>query len=118
MQGRIVILDAAEGTLGPLAAKLKDAGFDVNLVHTNEELLPTVKQNESQLLIAFGSMGSGSTLADQLYDTVNIPIMLVLSTAGEDTMTFLRRHPGVIGVYYTPINLDKFLERVHRFFRV
>lgn len=118
MQGRIAILDQPGGALGALADKLREAGYEVKLLVVHEELLPTVRQNESQLLIAFGSMGSSTSLADQLYDEVNIPIMLVLSTAGEDTMTFLRRHPGVIGVYYTPINLDKFLERVNRFFRV
>lgn len=118
MQGRIAILDQPGGALGPLAEKLTEAGFEVKLLHEHPELLNTVRQDESQLLIAFGSMGSSISLADQLYDAVNVPIMLVLSTAGEDTMTFLRRHPGVIGVYYTPINLDKFLERVNRFFRV
>ena len=118
MQGRIAILDQPDGALGALAAKLTEVGYEVNLLHVHEELLQAVRQNEAQLLIAFGSMGSSTSLADQLYDEVSIPIMLVLSTAGEDTMTFLRRHPGVIGVYYTPINLDKFLERVNRFFRV
>lgn len=118
MQGRIVILDQQNGPLAPLASRLSEAGFDVKRLHDHDDLLSTVQRDESQLLIALGSMGSSTSLADQLYDEVNIPIMLVLSTAGEDTMTFLRRHPGVIGVYYTPINLDKFLERVNRFFRV
>lgn len=118
MQGNIIIFDQPEGPLKPLAAKLGESGFHVVVRHSQDEVLTAVPAEQSQLLIAMGAMGTSASMAEKLYDAVSIPIMLVLSTAGEETMTFLRRHPGVIGVYYTPLNLEKFLERVRQFFRL
>ena len=116
MPGKIVIFDQPEGPLATIAGKLRDSGYEVAVQHSDEDVLSLARKENSQLLIAIGMLGSGAVLAEKLYDAVEIPIMLVLNTAGDETMTFLRRHPGVIGVYYTPLNVEKFLERVRRFF--
>ncbi len=117
MSGKIVIFDNPDGPVSTLAPALQEQGYSVNVGSSAEDVLAAVRNEQSQLLIAMATLGSGATLAEKLYDSAEIPIMLILSTAGEETMTFLRRHPGVIGVYYTPINKEKFLERVRKFFQ-
>ena len=120
MLGNVLVLEREAGPLDELAVKLKDDGFQVRTERSPEGLLAAVKSEMPHLLIAEGDFAgmNGSILADRLQDAGTIPLMLVLSTAGEETQTFMRRHPVIIGVYYLPLNLEKMVERVRRFFRL
>jgi len=118
MRGTILILDYPPGAFQELASRLKADDYKVIVRDTPDELLDVIEKENPQLLIAAGDFPevSGPQLAEQVYGKLTIPIFLVLSTAGEETQTFLRRHPAVIGIYYRPLNLDKVLDRVTRFF--
>jgi DNA-binding response OmpR family regulator len=118
MPGTILILDHPPGAFQELAKRLKDEGFATHVCSSPDELLDEIEKEKPHLLIAAGDFPevSAPQLAEQIYGKVTIPIFLVLSTAGEETQTFLRRHPAVIGVYYRPLNVEKVIERVNRFF--
>jgi DNA-binding response OmpR family regulator len=118
MPGTILILDHPPRAFQELATRLKAEDFSVYVCNSPDDLLALIKKEKPQLLIAAGDFPevSAPQLAEQIYGKVTIPIFLLLSTAGEETQTFLRRHPAIIGVYYRPLNVEKMLERVTRFF--
>jgi DNA-binding response OmpR family regulator len=118
MPGKILILDHPAGAFQETVSRLQNENFSVVVCNTPDELLSAIEKENPQLLIAAGDYPevSAPQLAEQVYSKVTIPIFLVLSTAGEETQMFLRRHPAVIGVYYRPLNVDKIVDRVNRFF--
>ncbi len=118
MRGTILILDYPPGAFQELASRLEADEYKIIMRESPDELLDIIDKENPQLLIAAGDFPevSGPQLAEQVYGKLTIPIFLVLSTAGEETQTFLRRHPAVIGVYYRPLNLEKVVNRVTRFF--
>jgi DNA-binding response OmpR family regulator len=118
MPGGILLLDHPPGSFENLAARLRSEIFPVQICRTPEQLLAAIEKEKPELLIAAGDFPeiTAPQLAEQVYGKLSIPIILVLSTAGEETQTFLRRHPAVIGVYYRPLNIEKILDRIRRFF--
>lgn len=118
MTGRILFLDFPEGSFDELIFRLQEDQFNVIVRNTFDDILDAIETEKPQLLIASGDFPevTGPQLAEQVYSKLTIPIFLVLSTAGEETQTLLRRHPAVIGVYYRPINVSKLLNRIARFF--
>lgn len=118
MRGRILFLDFPEGSFDELIFRLQEDQFNVIVRNTFDDILDAIETEKPQLLIASGDFPevTGPQLAEQVYSKLTIPIFLVLSTAGEETQTLLRRHPAVIGVYYRPINVSKLLNRIARFF--
>lgn len=118
MRGTILFLDYPDGSFEELVSRLQEDQYKVIVRNSFDEVLDAIETENPQLLIASGDFPeiSGPQLAEQVYSKLTIPIFLVLSTAGEETQTLLRRHPAVIGVYYRPINITKILTRVERFF--
>jgi DNA-binding response OmpR family regulator len=118
MPGAILLLDHPPGSFDYLAERLQTDNFQVHLCRTPEELLAAIEKNNTELLIAAGDFPeiTAPQLAEKVYGKLSIPIILVLSTAGEETQTFLRRHPAIIGVYYRPLNVEKMLDRIRKFF--
>ena len=118
MRGTILLLDYPAGSFQELVARLQEDQYNVIVRNSFDDVLDAVETEKPQLLIASGDFPeiSGPQLAEQVYSKLTIPIFLVLSTAGEETQTLLRRHPAVIGIYYRPLNLTKILTRVERFF--
>jgi DNA-binding response OmpR family regulator len=118
MRGTILFLDFPEGSFDELISRLQDDQYNVIVRTTFDDVLDAIETEKPELLIASGDFPevTGPQLAEQVYSKLTIPIFLVLSTAGEETQTLLRRHPAVIGVYYRPINVSKMLIRIERFF--
>lgn len=118
MRGTILLLDYPEGSYEELVSRLQEDEYNVIIRNSLADFLAAIETETPQLLIASGDFPeiSGPQLAEQVYSKLTIPIFLVLSTAGEETQTLLRRHPAVIGVYYRQLNLNKIVMRVTRFF--
>lgn len=119
MRGTILLLDFPSGSFQELISRLKEDQYQVIVRDSFDDILSAIETEKPQLLIASGDFPevSGPQLAEQVYSKLSIPIFLVLSTAGEETQTFLRRHPAVIGIYYKPLNLTKLISRVSRLFK-
>lgn len=118
MRGTILLLDFPEDSFQELISRLKKDQYNVIVRNSFDDVLNAIETEKPQLLIASGDFPEvpGPQLADQVYSKLTIPIFLVLSTAGEETQTLLRRHPAVIGIYYRPLNITKVLTRVSKFF--
>ena len=118
MRGTILFLDFPEGSFDELISRLQEDQYNVIVRNTFDDVLNAIETEKPQLLIASGDFPevTGPQLAEQVYGKLTLPIFLVLSTAGEETQTLLRRHPAVIGIYYRPINTAKMLTRVERLF--
>lgn len=118
MRGTILLLDYPADSFQELVARLQEDRYNVIVRNSFHDVLDAIETEKPQLLIASGDFPeiSGPQLAEQVYSKLTIPIFLVLSTAGEETQTLLRRHPAVIGVYYRPLNTTKVLARVSKFF--
>ena len=118
MRGTILLLEYPEESFAELISRLQEDQYNVIVRNSFDDVLDAIETEKPQLLIASGDFPeiSGPQLAEQVYSKLTIPIFLVLSTAGEETQTLLRRHPAVIGVYYRPLNTAKVLIRVSKFF--
>lgn len=70
-----------------------------------------------QLFVACDTEEIDATqLAAKVFDDHSVPTFLILASAGDSTQNRIIRHPGIIGVYFSPLNVDKMFERVRKFF--
>ena len=119
MERRVLVLDDNSGELGGLIKKLTAAKMKVLVCFSPEHALKEIAVQDPQLFIAAGEFPSMSAaqVAEKAYDTRSIPSFVVLTSAGDTTQGELRRHPGVIGTYFKPLNVDKLVARIEKFFQ-
>lgn len=110
MERKILVLDDGTPVMATLIERLLANGFQVRRCTTAEDVFAG---ESSHLVIA---KGTGMDLAEEVYQRWTTPTILILNTAGDMTQASLRRHPGVIGVYYSPLNVEKLFERTQKFF--
>ena len=114
----ILILDDNSEALGGLIKKLAGAKMNVRVCFSPEHALKEIKIEAPGLLIAagrFADMTAGD-FAARAYEAKSIPSFVVLDKAGDETQGAMRRHPGIIGTYFKPLNEEKLLARVRKFF--
>jgi DNA-binding NtrC family response regulator len=119
MERCVLVLDDNSGELGGLIKKLTAKKMNVLVCFSPEHALKEISVQEPQLLIAAGQFTnmSATQVAEKAYDARSIPSFVVLNSAGDETMGELRRHPGVIGTYFKPLNVDKVVAKVEKFFQ-
>jgi DNA-binding NtrC family response regulator len=120
MTPTIVVLNNQSDEVAELVQKLKSYGFGVEEVSSPAEALDKVASAKPRLLVASGEYQDTDTsrLAEKVYEAHSIPTFLILATAGDSTQNRMIKHPGIIGVFFTPLNVDKLFERVRRFFEM
>jgi DNA-binding NtrC family response regulator len=118
MEKKILILDDHSAETSELIQKLTDAGFIAIVCQKPEEIEPVISKLKPSILIAASEFSDVRTedTAVQVYETHNIPAFLIVNAAGESTQTFFRQHPGFIGVLYKPLNVEKLIIRLQKFF--
>lgn len=118
MGKKVIVLSDGSDQVADLVKKLTNTAFQVRLCSSPSEVLQALDEEKPQLLVASGDYQEMSTtrLAEKAYDTRSIPTYLVLALAGEQTQMRLRRHPGIIGVYYSPLDVDRLFDRIQKFF--
>ena len=120
MAPTIVVLSDQSGEVSELVSKLKGAGFLVEETQTATATLDLVSSLRPSLLIASGDSREldSPKLAEKVYDTYSIPTFLVLAAAGDATQNRMIRHPGIIGVFFSPLNVEKLFLRIRKFFEM
>ena len=118
MPKSILILDDNSDALGGLIKKLTTAKMEVRVCFSPEHALREIKIDTPVLLIAAGKFAdmTAADFATKAYEANSIPSFIVLDKAGDETQGEMRRHPGIIGTYFKPLNEEKLLTRVRKFF--
>jgi DNA-binding response OmpR family regulator len=118
MVKNILILDDNSEALGGLIEKLATARMKVRVCFSPEHALREIKIDAPVLLIVAGRFGdmTAADFAAKAYEAKSIPSFVVLDKAGDETQGEMRRHPGIIGTYYRPLNVEKLLDRIRKFF--
>ena len=116
---KIFVLDDDAHELNELINKLTDNRFIVSVFSSPVQILEQIRHELPQLIIAAGEFADMSTfeLAEKAYDQRSIPSYLILQSPGDQTQLRLRRHPGIIGMYYKPIKVERLFDKVQKFFR-
>src|SRR5215471_14206217 len=116
MERRVLVLDDNSDELGGLIKKLTAAKMKVLVCFSPEHALDEMAVQNPQLFIAAGEFQSMSAVqvAETAYDKRSIPSFVVLASAGDTTQGQLRRHPGVIGTYFKPLNVDKIVAKIEK----
>jgi hypothetical protein len=55
--------------------------------------------------------------AERAFESRNLPSYVILNSAGDSTQLRLARHPGIIGIYYKPLNVEKLLKAILKFLK-
>jgi|SRR3989304_1966199 len=119
MSNRILVLDDNSEQLGELIKKLTARRFQVRVCFSPDHALDEIFVEVPNLLIAAGEFPGGVTaveFAERAYLARSIPAFVILKDAGEKTQLRMRQHPGIIGTYYKPLNVEKLFSRVVKFF--
>jgi PleD family two-component response regulator len=119
MNKSVLILDDTSETLGELIKKLSEARVKVRVCFTPERALEELKVEAPTLLIAAGQFPDTTPLqfAETAFQTRHTPCYVILNSAGDSTQLRLTRHPGIIGIYYKPLKVQKFFDRVMKFLK-
>jgi DNA-binding response OmpR family regulator len=118
MSHQILVLDDNSEQLGELIKKLSSAGYKVRVCFSPDHALDELFVEVPHLVIAAGEFEGGVTgaqFAERAYLARSIPSFVILKDAGEKTQLRMRRHPGIIGTYYKPLNVEKLFNRVVKF---
>jgi DNA-binding NtrC family response regulator len=119
MNKSVLILDDTSETLGELIQKLSLAHVKVRVCFSPEHALKELAVDTPNLLIAGGEFEDMTPyqFAEKAFETRNLPSFVILNSAGDSTQLRLARHPGIIGIYYKPLKIQKLLERILRFLK-
>jgi DNA-binding response OmpR family regulator len=119
MNKSVLILDDATETLGELIQKLSAAHVKVRVCFSPQHALQELDGEKPNLLIAAGEFDNMTAyqFADKAFDTWNLPSFVILNSAGDSTQLRVARHPGIIGMYYKPLKVQKLFERILRFLK-
>ena len=120
MAPTIVVLNNQSDEVMELVRKLKSYGFGVEEASAPTEALDRIATVRPRLFIASGEYQDTDTprLAEKVYEAHAIPTFIILTNAGDTTQNRMIKHPGIIGVFFTPFNVDKLFERVRKFFEM
>lgn len=115
MEKKILILQDASSPLTAITQKLQENGFKVSVFDMASDVSHAIDQERAELLIAASNYDVAVDLADQIHGKWQSPTFLILANAGDETQATLRRHPGIIGVFYKPLNVEKLYQRTVQF---
>jgi DNA-binding NtrC family response regulator len=118
MNKSVLILDDSD-TLGELINKLSQAHVKVRVCFNPQHALQELEVEAPNLLIAAGEFDNMTAyqFADKAFETRNLPSFVILNSAGDSTQLRLARHPGIIGMYYKPLKVQKLFEKIIRFLK-
>jgi PleD family two-component response regulator len=117
MNKRILILDDTSETLGELIHQLSQARIKVRVCFTPQHALQELESEKPDLLIAAGQFDEMTAyqFAEKAFESRNLPSYVILNSAGDSTQLRLAKHPGIIGIYYKPLNVPKLIDRILEF---
>jgi DNA-binding response OmpR family regulator len=115
----VLILDDTSETLGELIKKLSESGVKVRVCFSPEHALRELEVESPHLLIAAGQFEemTANQFAEKAFESRNLPSFVILNSAGDSTQLRLARHPGIIGIYYKPLNVPKLYTRIVKFLK-
>jgi PleD family two-component response regulator len=119
MNKSVLILDDTSETLGELIKKLTQASVKVRVCFTPQHALEELAIEAPNLLIAAGQFEEMTAyqFAEKAFEARQTPCYVILNSAGDSTQIRLTRHPGIIGIYYKPLKVQKFFDRVLKFLK-
>ena len=119
MDKNVLILDDTTETLGELIKKLSSARVKVRVCFSPQHALQELEVEAPHLLIAAGQFEDMNAyqFVQKAFETRNLPCYVILNSAGDSTQLRLTRHPGIIGIYYKPLKVQKLFERVMKFLK-
>jgi DNA-binding NtrC family response regulator len=115
MEKNILVLQDASTPLSAITQKLSENGCTVRVFEIASDVSAAIDEGRAELLIAATNYDIAVVLADKIHDKWQAPTFLVLAGAGDQTQATLRRHPGIIGVFYKPLNVEKLYQRAVQF---
>jgi DNA-binding response OmpR family regulator len=113
----VLILDDTSETLGELIKKLSQANLNVRVCFSPQHALQELEGTTPNLLIVAGPEMSAYHFAEKAFETKNLPSFVILKSAGDSTQLRMTRHPGIIGIYYKPLKVQKLYDRVMKFLK-
>ena len=118
MNKSVLILDDSE-TLGELINKLSEAHVKVRVCFSPEHALKELEGEAPNLLIAAGMFENMTAyqFAERAFKSRGLPSIVILNSAGDSTQLRITRHPGIIGLYYKPLNVQKLVGRILKFLK-
>ena len=119
MNKTVLILDDTSDTLGELIKKLSQSHVNVRVCFSPQHALQELEGELPHLLIAAGEFPEMSAyhFAEKAFETKNLPALVVLKSAGDSTQLRMTRHPGIIGIYYRPLKVQKIFDTVMKFLK-
>jgi len=119
MNKTVLILDDTSGTLGELIKKLSEARVNVRVCFSPQHALQELGGELPHLLIAAGEFPEMNAyqFAEKAFETKNLPSFVILKSAGDSTQLRMTRHPGIIGIYYRPLKVQKIFDTVMKFLK-
>ena len=119
MNKTVLILDDSSDTLGELIKKLSSAHVNVRVCFSPQHALKELEGEPPHLLIAAGEFPdmTAQQFAEKAFETKNLPSYLILKSAGDSTQLRMTRHPGIIGIYYRPLKVQKLYDTVMKFLK-
>ncbi len=119
MEKSVLVLDDTSETLGELINKLSQAKFKVRVCFSPEHALRELKVEAPTLLIVAGEFPdmNAHQFAERAFETGSLPSFVILNSAGDQTQLRMRKNPGIIGIYYKPLKVQKLFERVVKFLK-
>ena len=119
MNKSILILDDTSGALGELINKLSLANVKVRVCFSPQHALQELAVEAPHLLIAAGQFEDMNAyqFAEKAFERHHLPCFVILNSAGDSTQLRLARHPGIIGIYYKPLKVQKLFDRVVKFLK-
>lgn len=119
MEKNVLILDDTSETLGELIQKLSQAHVKVRVCFSPQHVLQELEVEAPHLLIAAGEFDGMNAyqFVEKVFSTRNLPCYVILNSAGDSTQLRLTRHPGIIGIYYKPLKVQKLFDRVMKFLK-
>jgi len=115
----VLILDDTSETLGELIKKLSQAQVNVRVCFSPQHALQELDGTTPHLLIAAGEFPemNAYNFAEKAFEIKNLPSFVILKSAGDSTQLRMTRHPGIIGIYYRPLKVQKLYDRVMKFLK-
>ena len=117
MTKSVLILDDTSETLGELIQKLSEARIKVRVCFSPQHALQELESETPHLLIVAGEFDDMTAyqFAEKAFERRNLPSYVILNSAGDSTQLRLAKHPGIIGIYYKPLKVQKLFDRILKF---
>jgi DNA-binding NtrC family response regulator len=117
MSKSVLILDDTSETLGELIQKLSEARIKVRVCFSPQHALQELASETPNLLIAAGEFDDMTAyqFAEKAFESRNLPSYVILNSAGDSTQLRIAKHPGIIGIYYKPLKVQKMFDRILKF---